>query len=34
MKAAADWSLFYILVLAIIAAVLMFGVIKPSMGGG
>jgi len=31
MRSAADWSVLYLLVVAIVAALLIFGVVKPSM---
>ena len=34
MRADGDWSVIYLLVVAIIAALLIFGVIKPSMAKG
>ncbi len=34
MRSAGDWNVLYLLVVAIIAALLFFGVIKPSMAKG
>ncbi len=34
MRAGADWSIIYLLVVAIVAALLIFGVVKPSMMKG
>ncbi len=33
MRAGADWTTIYLLVVAIVAALLIFGVVKPSMSG-
>ncbi len=34
MRAGSDWSTIYLLVVAIVAALLIFGVVKPSMAKG
>ncbi len=34
MRAGGDWNVIYLLVVAIVAALLIFGVIKPSMAKG